>query len=218
MSGPAGDARTPPPTPAAATSSFHLGHWAGEHPDRPAVIMTGSGEVTTYRQLDERSNRLAHVLRRSGLRTGDHLALMMENSSALLEVAWAAQRAGLYYTALNSHLRRDEVQHILDDCGAEAFFVSGALGAVARALDLGRIRLRVSVGGEVPGFEPFDQVLARGEATQIADEAEGREMLYSSGTTGVPKGVRKQLTGGPPGDPESASVIIARNIGSRGID
>jgi fatty-acyl-CoA synthase len=195
----------------------HLGHRAAEHPDRPAVIMSGSGEVTTYRMLDERSNRLAHQLRAAGLRTGDHLALMMENSSALLEVAWAAQRSGLYYTALNSHLRQGEVQHILDDCGAVAFFVSGRLGGVARELDLERIRLRVAVSGEVAGFESYDEVLARGMPTPVADQAEGREMLYSSGTTGVPKGVRKTLSAGPPGDPTSASVIIAANIGARGI-
>ena len=202
---------------AAPPFEHHLGHRAAVHPDRPAIILSGSGAVTTYRQLDERSNRLAHALRAAGLRTGDHLALMMENSSALLEVTWAAQRSGLYYTALNSHLRRSEVQHILDDCGAVAFVVSARLGEVARELDLERIRLRVAVGGDVEGFEPYEVVLARGRPTPVEDEAEGREMLYSSGTTGVPKGVRKTLTPGPPGDPGAASVQIAVNIGARGI-
>ena len=113
---------------------------------------------------------------------------MMENSSALLEVAWAAQRAGLYYTALNSHLGHGEVQHILDDCGAEAFFVSARLGGIAGRLTLDRVRFRVAVGGQVPGFELYERVLDRGAPTPVADGAEGREMLYSSGTTGVPRG------------------------------
>ena len=86
--------------PPRGTPAPHLGAHAAAHPDRPAVVMAGSGAVTTYRQLDERSNRLAHVFRRAGLRTGDHVALMMENGSPFLEAAWAAQRAGLYYTCL----------------------------------------------------------------------------------------------------------------------
>jgi fatty-acyl-CoA synthase len=201
-----------------SASVHHLGYQATDRPDHPAIIMTGSGEVTTYRALGERSNQVAHVLRQAGLRTGDHLALMMENSPALLEVAWAAQRSGLHYTAVNSHLRRHEVQHILDDCGADAFFLSGRLASVSAELDLSRVRLRVAVGGEVPGFETYAGALGRAAATPIPDEAEGREMLYSSGTTGVPKGVRKELSGGPPGDPGSAPVIIARSIGARGMD
>ncbi len=130
----------------------HLGYQAGVHPDRPAIVMAGSGSVTTYRELDERSNRLAHLLRDAGLRTGDHVALMMENSSEFLEVAWAAQRSGLYYTALNSHLRRSEAQHILDDCGATALFISARLAPIAGELDVHRIGLCIVAGGEAKGF------------------------------------------------------------------
>ena len=195
----------------------HLGARAAAHPDRPAVVMVGSGEVTTYRQLDEQSNRLAHALRAAGLRPGDHLALMMENGPAFLEVAWAAQRAGLYYTALNAHLRRDEAQYILDDCGAEALVLSAGLAGVAAGLDLERIRLRIAAGGGVPGFLDYADVLAGGDPAALPDEAEGREMLYSSGTTGVPKGVRKPLGVTVPGDPQCPSVVIAEGIGAMGI-
>ena len=195
----------------------HLGPRAAAHPDRPAVVMVGTGEVTTYRELDERSNRLAHAFRRAGLRPGDHLALMMSNSSELLEVAWAAQRAGLYYTALNSHLRREEAQYILDDCGAQAFVLSADLAGVAAGLDLARMGLRIVVGDPVPGYRPYREVLADHPATRLVDEAEGREMLYSSGTTGVPKGVRKALGATEPGHPEAPSVVIAEGIGAMGI-
>ncbi len=196
----------------------HLGSRAEEYPDRPAVVMAGSGHVTTYRELDERSNRLAHLLRDAGLRTGDHVALMMDNGSAFLEVAWAAQRSGLYYTALNSHLRRSEAQHILDDCGATAFFISASLAQIAADLDLQRIGLCIVAGGQAKGFLPYDDVLARWPAMPIVDEAEGREMLYSSGTTGSPKGVRKVLSAAPMGDPTSTPVMLAGNFARVGID
>ncbi len=200
------------------TNERHLGVQAHEHPDRPAVVMAGSGLVTTYRDLNERSNQIAHLLRDAGLRTGDHVALMMENSSAFLEVAWAAQRSGLYYTALNSHLRRSEAQHILDDCGATALFLSAGLADIAAELDRKRIGLCIVAGGEATGFLPYDDALARWPVTPIVDEAEGREMLYSSGTTGSPKGVRKVLSAAPMGDPTATPVMLAANFSRVGID
>ncbi len=196
----------------------HLGYQAGVHPDRPAIVMAGSGSVTTYRELDERSNRLAHLLRDAGLRTGDHVALMMENSSEFLEVAWAAQRSGLYYTALNSRLRQSEAQHILDDCGATALFISARLAPIAGDLDVHRVGLCVVAGGEAKDFLAYDAGLAPWPATPIVDEAEGREMLYSSGTTGAPKGVRKVLSAAPMGDPTATPVLLAGNISRVGID
>ncbi len=199
------------------TNELHLGSRAERRPDRPAVVLAGTGLVITYQELDERSNRIAHLLRDAGLRTGDHVALMMENGSEFLEVAWAAQRSGLYYTALNSHLRRNEAQHILDDCGATAFFISAGLADVAGELDLQRIGLRIVAGGDATGFQPYDDALARWPVTPIADEAEGREMLYSSGTTGSPKGVRKALSAAPMGDPTATPVILAGNFARVGI-
>jgi fatty-acyl-CoA synthase len=179
--------------------------------------MVGSGEVTTYRELNERSNRLAHAFRRAGLQAGDHMALMMGNGSPFLEVAWAAQRSGLYYTAVNSHLRRDEAQYILDDCGAEALVITAGLADVAEQLDLSRIRLLITVGGDVLGAARYSDVLAGEPATPIDDEAEGREMLYSSGTTGVPKGVLKPRGATSPGDPGAPSVVITEGIAAQGI-
>ncbi len=200
------------------TNERHLGFQAEKHPDRPAIVMTGSGLVTTYQDLDERSNQLAHLLRDAGLRTGDHVALMMENGPEFLEVAWAAQRSGLYYTALNSHLRRSEAQHILDDCGASAFFISNSLAPIAEQLDRRRIGLCIVTGGDTEGFLAYEDALGPWPVTPIADEAEGREMLYSSGTTGAPKGVRKVLSAAPMGDESATPVVLAGNIARMGID
>ncbi len=179
---------------------MYPGVHAQHSPDRPAVIMGGSGEVQTYRSLDERSNRLAHLLREAGLRPGDHLALFMENQVRYMEVAWAALRAGLYLTAINSFLTPSEAEYIVDDCGATAFVTTSAkAGTVAEMAipDRVRARLCVTADGTVPegldGFEDYETAIARHPATPIADESMGTFMLYSSGTTGRPKGVKRPM-------------------------
>jgi acyl-CoA synthetase (AMP-forming)/AMP-acid ligase II len=180
-----------------------------------AIIMGRSGETVTYAQLDERSSRFASVLRRRGLRVGDHIALLLANDRAFLEVAWAAQRAGLYYTAINSHLRCAEVQYVLDDCGAAALVSSADLADVVAGLDVSKVPVRVSTHGELAGFERYEDVLTD-SSLPLDNQCEGREMLYSSGTTGFPKGVRKPLPGTTFGDQNSVPAQIALTMTTGG--
>src|SRR5204862_7679622 len=88
-------------------------------PDKPAYIMAGSGETVTYRQLDERSNQGAHLFRSLGLKPGDVIALFLDNHPRYFEIAWAAQRAGLYYTCISPKLTAGGDEYILGDCGAK---------------------------------------------------------------------------------------------------
>jgi acyl-CoA synthetase (AMP-forming)/AMP-acid ligase II len=191
--------------------------WHAEHTsEAAALVMAGTDETVTYAELEDRSRRLAAALRARGVAAGDHIAILMENNRAFLEVAWAAQRSGLYYTAINSHLRTGEVQYVLDDCGAVAVVASEAMADVVAGLDLSRIPVRVAGAGILPGFEPYDALLAATEPGPLEDDREGREMLYSSGTTGRPKGVRKQLPGTPLGDPSATPVLLARAVAGQG--
>ena len=133
---------------------------AARTPDAPAIVMGASGETTTYAQLEDRSTRLARALRERGLRTGDAIAILLPNERAYLEVAWAAQRSGLHYTAINRHLTPVEVQYVLDDCGATALFSSEALAGAVEGLDLGAVPVRIATTGALDGFEAYDEVLA----------------------------------------------------------
>ena len=196
---------------------YHPRRFAAEHPDRPAVIMGGSGSTLTYLDLERNANRFAHLLRRRGLRRGDHLAIVMENTPEYLELVWGAQRSGLYYTAVNSHLRSAEVQYILDDCGAEALVVSPAMAEVVSGLDCSRIPVRLVVGGRIDGFDDYEEAARALPTSPVADESEGKEMLYSSGTTGRPKGIRRALPEGGLGDPESPATVHARGNAQRGV-
>ena len=103
-------------------------------PDKIAYLMAGSGKSLTYRQLDERSNRGAQLFRSLGLRAGDHMALLFENSLRFFEICWAAQRSGIYYTAISTYLVAEEIAYIVGDCGAKVFVVSEALKALAEKL------------------------------------------------------------------------------------
>ncbi|MHC5257785.1 acyl-CoA synthetase [Streptomyces sp. UC4497] len=188
-------------------------------PDAPAVIMPGgpTGDTRlTFAELDDRSARLATALRARGLKRGDSIALLMENHPAFLVVAWAAQRSGLRYTALNSHLHPAEAQYVLDDCGARALIASERMAEVVAGLDLTRIPVQLCAVGVLRGWDPLDETAAAHAPLPEVEECEGREMLYSSGTTGRPKGVRKELPDAPFGDPTAAPALIARGIAANG--
>jgi acyl-CoA synthetase (AMP-forming)/AMP-acid ligase II len=134
---------------------------------------------------------------------------MMENHPRYLEVTWAAQRSGLYYTALSSRLTAGEVEYILNDCGAKAFVTSYALrDAAAEVLDrIPGVHTKLMVGGVIAGYEPYEDATAAQPAEPMADEREGMDMLYSSGTTGRPKGIRRALTGHPFGAPDAIALM-----------
>lgn len=181
---------------------MRLGTMAGVDADKAAVVMAGSGRVITYRELDAESNRLAHLLRARGLRPGDHLAMMMENHPSFLAIAWAAQRSGLYYTPVSSRLQPDELAYVVDNCRARAFVCSAETAGVAAAVTARtsgvELRLMVDGGPECAGylgagFEDYATATAGLPDTPVDDQVEGADMLYSSGTTGTPKGVRPPL-------------------------
>jgi fatty-acyl-CoA synthase len=177
--------------------------------------MGSSGLTTTYGELERRANQAAHLFRNVGLGLGDALAVVMENHSRYLEVAWAAQRTGLRYTAVNCHLTAGEIQYILDDSGANALVASSGVSDAIAGLDLSRIDARFVLDGTLTGFDSYEDEVSICQETPVSDEIEGTEMLYSSGTTGRPKGVRKPLPATPLGDPSARGVQIAQGWADR---
>ncbi|MFI7441752.1 AMP-binding protein [Nonomuraea indica] len=182
---------------------MHPGVIAAATPDKPAVIMAGSDEILTYRRLDEESNRLAHLLRAAGLRRGDHIAFMLPNHPLFLAVAWAAHRSGLYYTAISSRLLSEELAYIVDNCGAKVFLSSADLAGVATSITEATpgVELRLMLDGVAEGFTSYEEAVAGMPVTAISDESQGADMLYSSGTTGRPKGVKPGLPKAPLTEP-----------------
>nr|WP_294510048.1 acyl-CoA synthetase [uncultured Rhodopila sp.] len=172
-----------------------IGTRAAQAPDRAAVIDSGSGEIVTYRQLDERSNRLAQFFYAAGLRRGDTVALFMENTPRFFEVVWAARRSGLYLTAVNRYLTVEEAAYIIADCDAQVLISSFARADVAAALPgrLPRCRHFLMAGGSIDGWHSYEDAVAEFPAQPLDEQWLGELMLYSSGTTGRPKGVRKPL-------------------------
>jgi fatty-acyl-CoA synthase len=174
------------------------GYWASVTPDKPAIIMAASGRTVTHAQLDERSRRLAAHLHSAGLRPGDHIALLAENNIRYHEIVWAALRSGLIITAVNRHLTAEEAAYIIDDCDARVLITSTHLADVA--LEIGqripRCELRLSLDGPVPGFDDYEAYVAPDPPGSAPDGPRGDVMLYSSGTTGRPKGIRRAPPGG----------------------
>ena len=167
---------------------------AREAPERPAVIAPG-GE-RTFDALNQRANRLARALRARGLEAGDAVALLCSNRPEFAEAQYATQRAGLRLTPVNWHLTADEAAYILRDCEARALvadarFAATAAEAAAAAPDA---RVRLAAAGAIPGFASYEDALAEQSPDDLDDPVAGTSMLYTSGTTGRPKGVHRRAT------------------------
>jgi long-chain acyl-CoA synthetase len=176
---------------------MYPGTYATTKADQPCFIMATSGEVVTYGEFESRTNRLAHLLRDQGLQRLDHYSIFMENNPRYLEMCGAGERSGLYYTAINSHLTPDELAYIVNNSESRVFITSREKLDVAReivALCPAVERWLVVDGpnDEAP-FEDYLTAVAGYPDTPIADERQGAAMLYSSGTTGRPKGITRQL-------------------------
>ena len=147
----------------------------------------------TFAEFDANTNRLAHLFRKAGLRRGDHVAIFMENNLRYCEVMSAAERTGLYYTCVNSFLTSTEVAFIVDDCDAKVFVTSVAksdVAVIAASLTPNvSTFLCVDAAEPIGPFLPYDTILSSFAPTPVSGEQMGAAMLYSSGTTGRPKGI-----------------------------
>jgi long-chain acyl-CoA synthetase len=172
---------------------------ARTQPDKIAYQMAGSGKAISYRQLDERSNQGAHLFRKLGLKAGDHIAFLLENRLAFMEICWAAQRAGLYYTAISRYLTQDEIAYIVKDCGAKIVITSPKcaeqIGGIVKGAPGEPIFFMLDE--PQPGFRSWDKEAGAQPKTPISDQVAGYDMLYSSGTTGRPKGIKRESEDNP---------------------
>lgn len=198
----------------------HPTYHASLTPDKIAYQMAGSGESLTYAQLDARSNQGAHALQKLEVAAGDNIAFFMENRLEFLELCWAAQRSGVIFTAISRYLTADEAAYIVRDCGAKVFLGSARYGETCT-----KIRNLISpdvrclmIGGTEDSFEPWEPLIDAMQTNPVAEERAGASMLYSSGTTGRPKGIVRSY-GGPSIDSLSPVLLkVCEDLGKMGPD
>jgi len=177
--------------------------------DKIAYVMAERGTTVTFGELEATSNQGAQLFRRLGLKAGDHIALMLENHPRFLQICWAAQRAGLYYTAISFRLQLQEVEYIVNNCEAKVFITSVERRDIAEALKerIPKVSNCYMIDATIPGFGSWEAAIGAMPTTPIADQTEGQAMLYSSGTTGYPKGVKRALSGLPFGEMNALPVM-----------
>jgi long-chain acyl-CoA synthetase len=192
---------------------MHPSIHAKTDPDKAAYVMAQTGETVTYRELDACSNQGAHLFRSAGAGRGDAVAFFMDNSARYYEVLWAAQRSGLRFTCISSKLTAGEVEYIVKDCGAKVLVVSKGVADVARQVAplIPGVKLFMVDGAEPP-YESWEAGRAAYPETPIADEGAGGAMLYSSGTTGRPKGVKREITGDTPIDAANGLAMLGAGL------
>lgn len=203
---------------------MYPGKWATEFPDKPAVIHSVTGEQTTYRELNDRSNQLAQFFAAKGLKPGDHVAIFIENDIRFYDVVWAALRSGLYLTTVNRYLTAEEAGYIVNNCEAQILITSSYLAKVAKDIlphapnCHTRLLVRNSDDPLADGFDDYFETLATQPAKPLPEEPMGSFMLYSSGTTGQPKGIKRPLSGHAVGDETVGNGALQQMLWGFGPD
>jgi acyl-CoA synthetase (AMP-forming)/AMP-acid ligase II len=185
---------------------------AAATPDKLAIVMAGTGQTLSYGDLVDRSNRVGHLLAGLGLERGDHIASLMENHLHYYEPVWAALNTGLYFTSLSTLLTPEELAYILKDCEARVLFTSAAMAdTVAELMPLvPGLEYVFMLDGAISGTVDYESAIADLLATPLADERQGAFMVYSSGTTGFPKGIKPALPDLPVDEPMG---VLAAQLG-----
>ncbi len=178
---------------------MYPGAFVENQPNQPAVIMSGTGESLTYAELDEEARRIARLFHDAGFRPGDHVAFCLENHIRFMPLAWGAHYAGLIYTAMSTRLTPDEMAYIIDNCEAKAFITSTYLQGQASELvnRMPKVTMRLMIDGTSDGYESYEAAVQASSSEVIEGRVAGTDMLYSSGTTGRPKGILPEMTNAP---------------------
>ena len=196
---------------------MHPGIFAATTPDKPAVIMAATGEIVTYAELDARANRASQLFDALGLVPGDHIAFQVGNHPVFYELLWGAHRAGLIYTAISTRLGADETAYIIGNCDAVAVIVdatqTATLDAVTPGPGMPNLRARFVVGGTAPGWDPWEEAAAAQPAVAPEARPAGDDMLYSSGTTGRPKGIYHPIGTATLDDPDGVMILCQLAFG-----
>jgi long-chain acyl-CoA synthetase len=198
---------------------MHPGTFAATTPDKPAIIMAGTGETVTYRQLDDRANRVSQLFATLGLAPGDHIAFQVGNRPVFHEILWGAHRAGLVYTAISTRLGAEETAYIVENCDAAVMIADAAQTSTLAALapnaaledragaETPHLRGRYVIGGDAPGWDRWEEAVATQPAVAPEAAFAGDDMLYSSGTTGRPKGIFHPVGGATLADADGVVIL-----------
>jgi len=194
---------------------IHPSHHAKLTPQKIAYQMAETGEALTFGELEEASNRSAHGLRALGVNPGDHIAILMENRLEMMVLVWAAQRSGVVFTLISRYLQQDEAAYIVNDCGAKVFLTTKKYTDVgSKLISLFENDVRCFMVDDAVGqFENWVDHVATMPSHPVDDEQAGAAMLYSSGTTGRPKGIVRKVLNGPI---DSLSPVLLKVLGDLG--